>query len=738
MKKSLLSIFVASLCIYLNAQQPVANNTIIGNVGNQPGVKVFVKKNTLMYYGDGLKVIGDDSKAVVENNGNIHINLSSVKQGVNSGAAVQYAFYNYNKRGLVDQNVTDSDFSTGANFVNRYESKNSYGQLIFTNNNISSSSVENPDAGSSVINGRVTMEQPFVSPSDFDWLPISVPFSKGSKIKAETYKDILVNSFTGYGFSASDYIMYPDVMGNSRYSSTVMRWNPTKYYYETLLKSGGVDNGNILSPTETIILSLRKGKLNTIFNSNATTNNRIGYKGNPFSMQGKFVIEAVKDNSIYKSNDTWTTWSKKVNPVNERYNSYIGESMTSIDNGESTTYGKNLINFGNPFTHNLDFSGLFVETESNKYVANQALYDKIVAVQKMGDQVKWSFSDGNLSPKTTVHAAPTNKKNRQWAGDKEALLLRPFEILTLKLNSAIQQTNELQMNFLDGSGYWQAGYKTFNYSASANVTPNRSETGNEEKTSIDVDGFYQLGLQLTADDKSVQNHAYLLAIDQDVTGKNASFELDYGNFGTNSGIWFFQENKEGEYDSGSYKFINAFNVNDYVGKPLHVMFYKNPENPTNKFTFSVNLAEETTFNDNLDKFSQGNKFYFVDKKEEKAYEIDGAFTYSFTAEDSEAERFVIYWNQLPDGVLGNNDIAVDQKKTHVYSTSARENYIRFAKNNLKAEIQIYDLNGRLIIEKQNVNTSQDYRISNNLLNTVYFIKINYNDGTKEQLKSLIK
>lgn len=733
MKKNLLSIFALSLCFYVNAQVATANNIIIGDVGQEKGVKVSVQKNTLMYFGDGLKVIGDDSKAVVDNKGNIHINLSSVKQGENTtSSSKQYAFYNYNKKNVADQNAGLSDFSTGANFVNRYESKDSYGQLMFTNNNISSSSEENPDAGSSVINGRVTMEQPFVSPSDFDWLPISVPFSKGSKIKAETYKDILVNSFIGYGFSASDYIMYPDVMGNSRYSSTAMRWNPTKYYYETLLKSGGVDNGNILSPTETIILSLRKGKLNTIFNLNSATNNRIGYKGNPFSMQGKFVIEAVKDNSIYKSNDTWTTWSKKVNPVNEKYNSYIGESMTSIDNGESTTYGKNLINFGNPFTHNLDFAALYVGGVS------KALLDNTIAVQKMGDQVKWSFGEGNLSPKTTVYATPTSIQKKQWAGDKEALLLRPFEVLTIKLDSAIQQPDELKMSFLDGQGNWETGYKTFKHSISAVLNQSRLGSENQEKASIDGSGFYQLGLQLTADDNSVQNHAYLLAIDQDVTGKNASFELDYASFGTNSGIWLFQETEDGEYESGSYKFINAFNVNDYVGKPLHVMFYKSPENLTNNFTFSVNLAEQTTFNDNLDEFSNGNKFFFVDKKEEKAYEINGGFKYSFTAENSEEDRFVIYWNELPDGVLGNNDIAVDRNKTHVYSTSARENYIRFAKNNLKADIQIFDLHGRLVSEKQNVNTAQDFRISNNLLSTVYFIKINYNDGTKELLKSLIK
>ena len=733
MKKNLLSIFALSLCFYVNAQVATANNTIIGDVGQEKGVKVSVQKNTLMYFGDGLKVIGDDSKAVVDNKGNIHINLSSVKQGENTTSSPkQYAFYNYNKKNVADQNAGLSDFSTGANFVNRYESKDSYGQLMFTQNNISTSNSDNPNVNNNLINGRVTMEQPFVSPSNFDWLPISIPFNQGSKINNETYKNIIVNSFSKYGFSASDYLMYSDAMGNSRYSSTVMRWNPKKYYYETLKTSGGVDNDNVLSPTETIILSLRKGKLNNIFSSNTNTNNKIGYKGNPFSMQGHFVIDAVAENSIYTNVDTWNSWSKRINPVNEKYNSYIGESMTLLENGESKNYGKNLINFGNPFTHNLDFAALYVGGVSND------LLKKTIAVQKMGDQVKWSFGEGNLSPKTTVYATPTSIQNKQWAGDKEALLLRPFEVLTIKLDSAIQQPNELKMNFLDGQGNWQTGYKTFKHSTSANVTQSRLESENQEKASIDGSGFYQLGLQLTADDNSVQNHAYLLAIDQDVTGKNASFELDYASFGTNSGIWLFQETEDGEYESGSYKFINAFNVNDYVGKPLHVMFYKSPENLTNNFTFSVNLAEQTTFNDNLDEFSNGNKFFFVDKKEEKAYEINGGFKYSFTAENSEEDRFVIYWNELPDGVLGNNDIAVDRNKTHVYSTSARENYIRFAKNNLKADIQIFDLHGRLVSEKQNVNTAQDFRISNNLLSTVYFIKINYNDGSKELLKSLIK
>ncbi|MBO6213773.1 T9SS type A sorting domain-containing protein [Algoriella sp.] len=249
-------------------------------------------------------------------------------------------------------------------------------------------------------------------------------------------------------------------------------------------------------------------------------------------------------------------------------------------------------------------------------------------------------------------------------------------------------------------------------------------------------GLYQLGLQVTNQQGTHTNNVYFAAVDANVTGNKNGFELEFDDFGSDSGFWLNQENTDGTTDDGSHLYINGFNMNDYVAKPLRLTFYKNPEDSNTTFSIGANLAEGSTLNDGLQNFSNGNKYYFVDTKENKTFEVNKDFSYTFTANESSNDRFVVYWNELP-AKLGTDDNIVNKNKTFVYKNNTSSNSVRFAKNNLTANITLYNMTGQKLFEKGNVSTSKDFDFSN-IENGMYIINIEYSDNTIETLKSIFK
>ena len=741
MKKNLLAL-VALAAIYSASAQTVY-------VKDQ--AVLAVKPNTLMYMGNGLEISSDNANTVV-NEGNIQINLSNLAPGFSNSTTESTAYYYRNFK------TDGSTVSDGKNFVNKYTSNTSYGQVMFTNNGIS-------DHNYSKINrveGKMALEQPYVSTSSYNWLPISLPFAF-SVNDAGTAGSILGNTF---GITSTQYI-YNDTPATStntgRYKSTIMRWSRQGQYYKS------VDSTELLKGASyafsTYIMNLQSGELKTIFDSHNTTTDRILYLGSPY---GLTINEIVLNTSstqtdppyapwtnFYTSTEPWSTWKERKNPANERYRTYIGESFTTeADN--STTYGKYLATFGNPFTHNLDLAQMFASKTASDYYRSD-----IKAIQKVGSSVTWNVKQGNTTAvqTTLIASLPDNTgdvynpaaTNKQWTGDKAALLLKPFEVAQFKFSYKHLTSNPdgasraYQYYNFDDNTFWATTPKTFNYTSSATITSTTpvakaskvSVTNTQEKLTVsDYNlGLYQLGLSLTNKEETLGNRVYLVAIDKDVTGKKAEFEVDYTEANTSSAIWANQENSNETYDSGSSLYINGFNMNDYIAKPLYITFQKGNDTNT-QFVIKSNLAEGSTLNDELDKLSNGNKFYFVDKKENKSFEITKDFTYTFTANESSNDRFVVYWNAIPKN-LGTGEAEVNKNKTFIYKNGASTNSIRFAKKNLTANIKIYNLSGQLVSSKEKVATAQDFNI-NNIENGMYIVNIEYSDNTVETLKSIFK
>ncbi|MFV0216465.1 T9SS type A sorting domain-containing protein [Empedobacter falsenii] len=712
MKKNLLALVALGAMYSASAQTAYIKDKAV----------VAVKPYTLMYMGNGLEISSSTPNTVI-NEGNIQINLNNLTPGnytTNDVEGAQYKFENFNTDG-----ITAND---GKNFVNKWTDKNNYGQLMITGNSNNKANTTLAIASSRVY-GKVTMEQPYVSPTNFNWLPIAIPFT------SSTRENFSMGNFlnASLNLAPSEYIYTNEKDPGMRYSTTVMRWSNASYYYTNIAPTSDINEYY-----NTFILNLTKGGLKSIFETGvATPNSRINYVGIPFGLQ---VFSSVRNTNIgeapwsnlYSPTDQWKQWSIKKNPVGEYYYSYIGESFEMLDVAQtSSTFGKYLINFSNPYTNNMDLAAVFSSEVGGNF------RNDLIGVQKVGDKVLWDKVVGNKSPKTSLKAMVPNNAgssynpnliSKSWMGDKEALLLRPFEKATFKLQRDV--TTSYQLYLGETNTYWPSGYKTFNMQSSATIT------GPLPKSSTTTNEMYQLGLQVDAADESTSNRIYFAALTNDVTGQKAQYEIEYGDFGSDSGFWLVQENKDETYDQGSYLFLNAFNINDYVAKPLHMAFYKNPNNTNNKFTLTANLAEESTLNDGLEKLSNGNKYYFVDTKENKTIEITKDFTYTFTANESSFDRFIVYWNGLPK-TLGTNEGQINKDKTFIYKNNTGTNSIRFAKKNLTASLNVYNMAGQLILTKENVNTASDFAM-NNIPNGMYIVNVIYSDNTVETLKTIFK
>jgi hypothetical protein len=744
MKKNLLALVALAASFSVSAQTAYIKDQAV----------VAVKPNTLLYMGNGLELSSDNKRQVI-NEGNIYINLSNIIPGQTSTIASSktnettgYYFNNFKSDGK-----TKSD---GSNFVNTWTALDNYGQVRLSGNlKMYDTAANSYSETDNRVKGKMTFERPYLDTSKFNWYNIGIPFY-GSDPTDAVEGTILGFLKDTYRIKDTDFVYIdPSIHNNSRYSTTVMQWdNNNNYYYYRNEPETSPLNHRIGTITP-FMLNLTKGALKEYYDKSTSTNDRVPFVGSPRAIDYSTQIRNTSSNpwsKIYKVDETYATWANRTNPVGEKYNTYIGEA-SEVFNQNSTTYGKYLLKFANPFTHNIDLAQTFTGASSSGIK-----YD-LKAVQKIGNSVTWSQNSGNTTTLSSYYKAsiPLNTgtgvnpaiTSKSWTGDKEALILRPFEIITFKLDfthynlaAGVEPSGDNYTFYLeDTSTRYNVDGRTFSQttsstSAALSKTGNTTISSKAETNANSTNSLYQLGLALQTEDGSYGNRIYAVASNLDITGNQNQFELDFGDFGTNSGVWLLQENKDETYDNGSYLYINGFNMNDYVAKPLRISFYKNPKDSNTKFTFTANLAEESTINDGLDKFSNGNKFYFVDTKENKTIEVTKDFKYTFTATENSNERFVLYWNALPK-TLGIDDTQVNKNKTFVYKNNGSSNAIRFAKKNLTANVQVFNMNGQLLSTKDNVNTSQDYSISN-LENGMYVILIKYSNNTVETLKSIFK
>lgn len=707
MRRKLLTLGALAAVFAMNAQ-----TTYVGS-----DAKFFVSTGASVY-SKGDFMIDSNMEKSVENNGNISIDGNYVK----------------------GDNNTNNE---GKEFVNVYTDRVNYGQVIIKSKK---------DA-----TARMTVERLAPPRTYFD----------GSYEMSFPYVDSVKYLMHSFGKNESDFKGYcpKNAPCPDRYKMTLTKWDNNRLHHDAVEKGDSFKAGDIYN------LNLRENDMKQV------ATGTISYKGTPsgkpYDREGiKGVITPFASNPSQFSEAKYNDWKVMRNPYLEKYESYLGYTKTA-----SKIYGKNIYRFGNPYTSNIDLSELDKDTqESNTEVQswlkiafdgqidggdfrplieyadpadNSSSYGlkDFTILKRMDDyDDDWTRKKGTITVKSSYHAARINDAGA-WEGAAEALIIRPTETFQLyfpaiSLANAFDNDRILAVNV-----NFEDRHKTFSHSPKATVTAKTNadlnipglktnsvsglRTASVGKIRKEVPNFHQLKISLVQDNQQLGNPVFLVGAD---------YKKEEGQASGNSNAVFLYGVKDNEIEYKSKKEFNGFNSLSYVGKPLGVGFNHLTKGQAYRLLFG--LYEGNIFN-KVDKTSE---FFLKDTKTNEVTQIDPKKEYTFVADEDVEKRFVIYWKALPQAkkddkaknpeALPNLNTLASSHKTIIYE-DAGKGKIRFENISKTADIQIYNVAGKLVSSVSGVTTEADYAVNVSSVG-MYMVKVTYQNGEVRILKFINK
>lgn len=706
MRRKLLTLGALAAVFAMNAQ-----TTYVGS-----DAKFFVSTDASVYSGGNFMIDSNREKSV-ENKGNITIEGNYVKGPNNTS-------------------------NEGKEFVNIYTDRVNYGQVII---------YSDEDA-----KARMTVERPAPSTNYFD----------GSYEMSFPYVDAVKYLMHSFGKNESDFKGYcpKNAPCPDRYKMTLTKWDNNRLHHDAVEKRDSFKAGDIYN------LNLRESDMKQV------ATGIISYKGTPsgkpYDREGiKGVITPFASNASQFSEAKYNDWKVMRNPYLEKYESYLGYTKTA-----SKIYGKNIYRFGNPYTSNIDLSELDKATQTSNpgeswlkiafdgqinggdfrplieyadpadHSDSYGLKDFTI-LKRMDDyDDDWTRKKGTITVRSSYHAARINDAGA-WEGAAEALIIRPTETFQLYF-PAISLANvfggdrilAVNVNFEDR-------HKTFSHSPGTTVTAKTNadlnipglktnsvsglRTASVGKIRKEVPNFHQLKISLVQDNQQLGNPVFLVGAD---------YKKEEGQASGNSNAVFLYGVKDNEIEYKSKKEFNGFNSLSYVGKPLGVGFNHLTKGQTYRLLFG--LYEGNIFN-KVDKTSE---FFLKDTKTNEVTQIDPKKDYTFVADEDVEKRFVIYWKALPQAkkdntektpeALPNLNTLASSHKTIIYE-DAGKGKIRFENISKTADIQIYNVAGKLVSSISNITTETDYAVNVSSVG-MYMVKVTYQNGEVRILKFINK
>lgn len=405
-------------------------------------------------------------------------------------------------------------------------------------------------------------------------------------------------------------------------------------------------------------------------------------KGRPYSDQNALTLtlQGAGTNINFGTNGT------AINQYRERYNSYLQDAF-DFGTGAwiNTNYGKNIYQFGNPFFTNLDLSKIgYVESadgDGNQLAAIQGIrYDPgSVATSATGS----TFSTGALT-QTFVQSGPSKGTP---AGDA-GLIIKPMQTFVIKLTSSANTTTE-QLNFNTlrrfNSSLRTAGVKY-------DVTAKRSSGTGATVKQLGIKGLDAAGNEIA--------RAYYVVYPEATTGHTTKATTQATNSSSNLIGTFEEDAVNGGYDSnytGKYwLYINEANEHDFVGKAIPFRIYGSE---VKSLRFDI-LENTVPLEADEHRLSTGIGFYYQAATGGRV-EIRQGQTIPVTGNSYS----LFYGNE---GVLSSADTLKPSRTMVVYNPAVDDYVVRFDPSWKQANINVYDMSGRLVQAIAKVKTSADY------------------------------
>jgi len=434
-------------------------------------------------------------------------------------------------------------------------------------------------------------------------------------------------------------------------------------------------------------------------------------KGRPVSDNGSTVSLVNAGSAV-----TFGTGGNSVNTYNEKYNTYVQDGWDSPSGAWTGTYGKNIYQFANPFMTNLDLSKIAI-TESGVGDGNNLTTIKGIRVDVV--DVK-TTSQGTGSTSYKFISFPVG--GGEPIGDVEYTLVRPMGTFVVKLSDNTATGANAALNI--------GNLRRFNY------TPRTSGTDYgvaAAKNGSTANSIKQLGvIGLDANGKEV-GRTYYVVYPNAITGHSSAAKSQVAAVSANV-IGTFEEALTGGYDNnytGQYwLYINEANENTFKGKNVKLVNYDLNKVKSYKFEVreNANLVDP-----GVHALSSGIGFFYK-AQNGTVQEIKQGDVIPVAVAESD-----LYYGE-PAKVLAARTapvVAVPSRTVVVYNPDITDYIVRFDPNWKKADIEVYDMSGKLVLSKKAVDASTDFVIElNKAIKASYVVKIVSDKGETVNTKIL--
>lgn len=411
------------------------------------------------------------------------------------------------------------------------------------------------------------------------------------------------------------------------------------------------------------------------------------------------------------NNVNYGSGGNALNQYNEKYNTYLQDQFETT--AWAGTYGKNIYQFGNPFLTNLDLSRIgYVEnagTTDGNAVSNilGIRYDPgTVATLPNGA----SYSTGALVQTFNTDGTPV--------GDT-GLTIKPMQTFVLKLRDNSSQTLNFNTLRRFNNTVRQAGT---NYTVTAAKT-----TGNGTVKQLGIIALNAAGVEI--------GRTYYVVSPSMTTGHQNNVTTSVQATATQANaIGTFEEDPAGGWDqnylSSYWLYINEANEVNFQGKNIKLANYDFGV-ANNAVTYKFEIKEDgEPVPAGTHQLSTGIGFYY---KTEGGALVAAANGATVPITNAVAD---LYYGQ-PANVLATANAVKPSRTVVVYNPAVSNYIVRFDPNWKKADIQVFDMSGKLIITKTNVSTTKDFVIElDGSLRNSYVVKIVADNGETVNAKIL--
>ena len=677
MKKNLLSIGLLAAGLAVNAQV-TSTPSVLTHVDN--GALFYVGKGALVYNGGGLQTKGDaTSTGTIENHGNIMV--------VGNGTTDVLRTLN----GTTDK---AEGATVGGVIINKLNEPTAY------------TSVNVPDVATTPADesAAFTYGQLYISGLSQNNIAAQVT-QEYRQVKHGDYQQIGLPFYDKTFSSLSSAAEFGKTFNTSRWTKNeILWWNNAGAVFENLPSISAKTMGPTSSHGYYILGSLGMDSSSKVYT----------ITGRPYAESNTPSVQ-LKDGG----NVPFGTGGNSTNAYNEKYNTYLQDGF-SATTPWSGNYGKNIYQFANPYLTNLDLHRIAHNESAAVGDGNFLSNIQGVRLEVSGVQFTANVGGGSTSYKfvTFTGGIPI--------GDDEYLNVRPFGTFAIKL---LDNTTQPNLNFTT--------LRRFNYlGRAANVNYSVSANKSSANSSGTVKELAVIGLNAAGNEVG---RTYYVVSNYHVTGHHPYTALAQVTAPSTAPIGTFEEAANGGYDtnfwSNYWLYINEANETDFLGKNVKLVDYTTAgSNKITQLRFEVDENAVAIAN-GQHALSTGIGFYYK-KANGTATPIAHGDTVPAAPLTGNFTEYDLYYGAPNSAVLATSD-AKSSRTLVVYDSNSDNYVVMFDPNWKTADIQVYDMSGKLVVSAKSVKTDQHYVIPVDK-NTKggYIVNVLSNSGDKVSSKIL--